>query len=692
MQDSPSFFRSLRFKLLLASFTLWLIPWAGYHYLQGMENTLREAQQRLLMNRAEILANMLASEAGEWLQQSQPDTPATSRSLYAFPLDGPPVIDGYAEDWLDLKAQAERFSASSATNQAVAFDWLAGFHDQSLYLLIEVYDEHLIYPRSEQRLETGDHLVLAFTGAEGKTRRFLLGTPSPGWIKAKEVDSNPSQSRIFGEWQETDSGYRVELHIPRMLANGRLSLVAIDIDQSGQQPTGVASTSGWQQNQSLAYLTLPTLKAEQLLQGLESNSHRYTLLNRQRQVVGRHGTISISSNNGDSLPQRLASLLLSDSGEELFNKREKLGRLDGPEIRRALSGKGGVYRYQSPGTNLMMLSSAHPIRVQGSIQGALVVEQSTQEILILQQSAIEDLLLISLGLFIVTGGSLLLLASSITSRITRLSRKYQQAVSKDGRILMELTTTPERDELGQLDTSLNAVLKRTKEYSHYLESMASRLAHEFRTPLTVIQSSLENLQVEIESNPDEQSNALTYATRAQEGTRRLNQILTRLREATRLEQALNDTEVIDTDLNALLSALCQGYTDSYQKAVFEPTLPDTPIRTLISPDLISQALDKMISNAVDFHQPDTPIRIELDLETDGLAILKVINQGPPLEESIQQNLFNSMSSQRPSSHRQDPHLGLGLYLVRLIAEFHQGRAWAENMNNEVCVAIELPLQ
>ncbi|MET0043486.1 MAG: hypothetical protein ABW100_08220, partial [Candidatus Thiodiazotropha sp. 6PLUC3] len=119
MQNSPSFFRSLRFKLLLASFTLWLIPWAGYHYLQGMESTLRQAQERLLMNRAEILANMLASEADEWLLLNPADSPGSSKSLYAFPLPEPPVIDGYDEDWLEFKSQSERFSARSAVNQAV---------------------------------------------------------------------------------------------------------------------------------------------------------------------------------------------------------------------------------------------------------------------------------------------------------------------------------------------------------------------------------------------------------------------------------------------------------------------------------------------------------------------------------------------------------------------------------------------
>ncbi|MEJ2621592.1 MAG: ATP-binding protein [Candidatus Thiodiazotropha sp.] len=694
MQTPPRFLQSLRFKLLLASFTLLLIPWAGYQYLQGMERTLREAQQQLLVNRAEIIANLLAVQSAKWLPQQQPINPNITPSLYAFPLDNPPVIDGYADEWLQLKPQAEHFTAITTSNRTLALDWLAGFHANDLYLLIEVEDRQLTYPPNERNIAAGDHLIVALPGSEGSARQLLLGTPAPGWIQAQEPNSRQSIAGLTGEWQETEAGYRVELRLPRSLTTGRISVAAVDYDQSAQKAVAIAATSGLQRNSSLAYLTLPTPEVEELLRGLTDNNHRYTLLNRQRQVIGRHGAINTASYKLESLPQRLLSLLLSVDQAEPFSERERLGRLDGPEIRQALSGAGAVYRYQAPGTSLMMLSSAYPVRVDGVIQGTLVVEQSTQEILILQQSAIEDLLLISLGLFIVTGGSLLLLATSITSRITRLSGKYQQAVSPDGRVLKPITASKQKDELGQLDASLSAVLKRTKDYSHYLESMASRLAHEFRTPLSVIRSSLENLEAEIAADPDSSSqsaSALVYAKRAQQGTLRLNQILTRLREATRLEQSLQHTEVIETDLSMLIQGLSQGYADSYQSINFDTTLPEQPIYSRVSPELISQALDKLISNAVDFHQPGTPISIELHAgKTDRLTI-SVVNQGPLLDERTQQHLFKSMSSHRSSSADQQPHLGLGLYLVRLIAEFHQGRVSAENQLDRVSFTIELPL-
>ncbi|TMH27757.1 MAG: proteobacterial dedicated sortase system histidine kinase, partial [Betaproteobacteria bacterium] len=81
------------------------------------------------------------------------------------------------------------------------------------------------------------------------------------------------------------------------------------------------------------------------------------------------------------------------------------------------------------------------------------------------------------------------------------------------------------------------------------------------------------------------------------------------------------------------------------------------------------------ANAVDFTIGDEPIRIRLE-PRGGAAVLTVSNRGPRLPQAMAGKLFESMVSVRSGKAGAEPHLGLGLYIVRLIAEFHGGTAQA----------------
>ena len=59
--------------------------------------------------------------------------------------------------------------------------------------------------------------------------------------------------------------------------------------------------------------------------------------------------------------------------------------------------------------------------------------------------------------------------------------------------------------------------------------------------------------------------------------------------------------------------------------------------------------------------------------------MQVSNQGPPLPGEMADKLFQSMVSIRDDKGPEDPHLGLGLYIVRLIAEAHGARVRASDL-------------
>jgi K+-sensing histidine kinase KdpD len=67
----------------------------------------------------------------------------------------------------------------------------------------------------------------------------------------------------------------------------------------------------------------------------------------------------------------------------------------------------------------------------------------------------------------------------------------------------------------------------------------------------------------------------------------------------------------------------------------------------------------------------------------------VFNEGPLLPAGMQDRLFESMISVRNEQTQAQPHLGLGLYIVRLIAGFHDARASARNRDDGSGVEIRV---
>jgi len=175
--------------------------------------------------------------------------------------------------------------------------------------------------------------------------------------------------------------------------------------------------------------------------------------------------------------------------------------------------------------------------------------------------------------------------------------------------------------------------------------------------------------------------------------------LTRMSEATRLEQGLLATERERFDLVLVTAGCVEGYRSAFYGRGFELSLPEASVMIEGSPELIAQMLDKLVDNANDFGTAGTPISVRLervgavpDLGEAGSVVLSVTNQGAPLPEGTRQRLFASMVSMRRDQGGEKPHLGLGLYVARLIAEFHRGTIVAENLADGQGVAVKVTLK
>jgi signal transduction histidine kinase len=105
--------------------------------------------------------------------------------------------------------------------------------------------------------------------------------------------------------------------------------------------------------------------------------------------------------------------------------------------------------------------------------------------------------------------------------------------------------------------------------------------------------------------------------------------------------------------------------------------------------LIKEAVGNLLGNAVSFAYPDSAVELSLVLEGQS-ARIAIMNKGPIISDDTEE-LFGPFRSTRAGSASE--HQGLGLYLVRLIAEYHGGSARLENLadGSGVEATIMLPL-
>ncbi|MGZ5033654.1 MAG: ATP-binding protein [Usitatibacter sp.] len=433
---------------------------------------------------------------------------------------------------------------------------------------------------------------------------------------------------------------------------------------------------------SLGNAYVPSEDIERLLAIVGRRSSRVMVVDTRSRVRGLSGSLGKS----DEKPRPLTRWLKPVAELVVPTPRVPAGDELRPSERQFDRALIGVSSIQWRGTSdpyVAIVSAAQPIFVGDDIVGAVGVEESTASIQLLKESALQNLLAVTLA---VVGASLVILlgfATRLTTRIRRLHAEAEAAIDPQGRVRGTISPTKAQDEIGDLARTTSAMLSRLRDYNAYLEAMAGRLSHELRTPVAVVRSSLDNLKAQALS-----SDARVYVDRAGEGVDRLARLISRLSEGTRLERLLESAERERFDLNAVVAGCVDGYRAAYPSRTFDYTPAPQPVWMLGVPDAFAQLLDKLAENANDFAPEGTTIRIALAARGPR-AVLSVENDGPPLPESLRAGLFDSLVSLRPVAGKREAHLGLGLFIVRLVAEAHGGRVRAANLPGDSGVRFEV---
>ncbi|WP_275900315.1 GAF domain-containing sensor histidine kinase [Pyxidicoccus trucidator] len=226
----------------------------------------------------------------------------------------------------------------------------------------------------------------------------------------------------------------------------------------------------------------------------------------------------------------------------------------------------------------------------------------------------------------------------------------------------------QEDELGRRDAQLLGA----REAAQLREQLIGIVSHDLRNPLNAITLSTATLM----RRTDLDDRARRGLSRILESADRANRLIRDLLDFTqaRMGQAL-PVKFKPMDLQVLTQQVVDevGLATPGRRFDLESTGDG---RGSWDSDRIAQVLTNLLTNAVQYSPPGTPIRVKTEAEA-GQVVISVCNQGPPIPEHILPGLFEPMT-RGADSGSELRSIGLGLYIVDQIVRAHSGRVEVES--------------
>jgi len=260
------------------------------------------------------------------------------------------------------------------------------------------------------------------------------------------------------------------------------------------------------------------------------------------------------------------------------------------------------------------------------------------------------------------------IARQLTRRLERLQRGVESLGAGD---LSARVAVEGRDEVARLAESFNRAASQIEQLVRAHQALLANASHELRTPLARIRLAVELLK----GSADAKSNAGLEQDIAE-----LDWLVDEILLASRLT-AVNEIEITEEiDLLALAAEECSRYDNVH--------LEGTQISIRGDPRLLRRLLRNLLENAKRHGIPPTQVRVT---RGEGTAVVTVWDNGPGPSQSEFEKVFKPFY--RSSSSRTGFGTGLGLALVRQIAQRHGGDAScviADDGRSRFTVTLALP--
>jgi two-component system, OmpR family, sensor kinase len=295
--------------------------------------------------------------------------------------------------------------------------------------------------------------------------------------------------------------------------------------------------------------------------------------------------------------------------------------------------------------------------------------------------------------FVIAGSLALLIAliasyfagARVTAPLRRMAGVAARVDAGDLEPRMEPSSGSGR-EVRVLADAFNHMLNRLAEAFAGQREFVADASHELRTPLTVIRGQLEVLAAQ--ENPSG-AEVRRVDRLVQAEITRISRLVDDLLDLAQAERT-DLLRIEPINLHSFVADLWDGVSLTAQRR-FE--LGPVPEGTLgADPDRLAQALRNLARNAIEHTTPDTGlVRLEVERLAPDKIRFAVLDDGPGIPDVERERIFERFHRTDPARTRSVGGAGLGLAIVRAIADAHGGQVRAREPRNGPGARVELLL-
>ena len=220
--------------------------------------------------------------------------------------------------------------------------------------------------------------------------------------------------------------------------------------------------------------------------------------------------------------------------------------------------------------------------------------------------------------------------------------------------------------------------------SEFKQRFFMNVSHEFRTPLTIIQGSMERMR-KAEDLPASLKQPMSNMQRS---TDRLLRLVNQLLEVDKLENGKLSLKLQETDVVHFVRSIVEGFSDvAENKHINLQFLPFARQHTIyLDRGMMDKILYNLISNALKYTPSRGEVAVRLKQQDDKIVVL-VEDTGPGVPHDKQSELFTRFTT----PNREASSLGIGLHLTKQLVEAHHGNIrYDDNPNGGSIFTVILP--